>query len=315
MNPFQPTSLKSINVTCGELCQSNECTSENINLISNDSIDLPSNITVGLGNFVRNPHSLSDRLLDLLQIAAYVFCADRLADRGERKSVDNSAWARSFSFHIPVSDMSFWDRDVVKAALNEALTFMTGDRMYSFSFSKSTHIALEDEKSQHSLFSTEYVSLDDAANTDIMLFSGGLDSLAGAIERLNDFGSRKLCLVTHKSNKVVSHTQDALVKHLVSRYGNRIIRYGFECHNKKGAPGKEETQRTRIFLFTAIAFAICQCYEKKELYIYENGMTSLNLPKQADVFNARASRTTHPKTIGLLQKFYKLFEPTFIIHI
>ena len=148
-----------------------------------------------------------------------------------------------------------------------------------------------------------------------MLFSGGLDSLAGAIERLNDFGSRKLCLVTHKSNKVVSHTQDALVKHLVSRYGNRIIRYGFECHNKKGAPGKEETQRTRIFLFTAIAFAICQCYEKKELYIYENGMTSLNLPKQADVFNARASRTTHPKTIGLLQKFYKLFEPTFIIHI
>lgn len=147
-----------------------------------------------------------------------------------------------------------------------------------------------------------------------MLFSGGLDSLAGAIERLNLFQSRKLCLVSHKSNKVVTHIQNSVINHLTTKYGDRILRYGFECHNKKAAPSKEETQRTRIFLFTAIAFAICNCYEKKEFFVYENGMTSLNLPKQADVFNARASRTTHPKTIGLLQKFYKLFDPAFQIN-
>lgn len=313
MSILQPDSVKTISVRCGELCTSNECDSTSINLVDIDEFGIQPNIKIDLANFVKNPHSLSNRILDLLQLAAYVFCADRLSDRGERKSVNNESWARSFKFYIPVDDIDFWDRPVVKDTLNRALTFMTGDRKYEFTFSKSSHIVLEAERAQHSLFSTEYISIDDAANTDVMLFSGGLDSLAGAIERLNQFPNRNLCFVSHKSNKVVTHIQDSIVQHLTRRYGNRILRYGFECHNRKGAPSKEETQRTRIFLFTAIAFAICSCYEKEEVYIYENGMTSLNLPKQADVFNARASRTTHPKTIGLLQDFYKLFNPNFQI--
>lgn len=63
-----------------------------------------------------------------------------------------------------------------------------------------------------------------------------------------------------------------------------------------------------MFLFSAIAFSLCNYYGKHSFYVYENGITSMNLPKQADVINARASRTTHPKTLGLLRKFYKLDE-------
>lgn len=313
MKGSQPMPLKVINVTCGELCTTNRCDSSSINLIHKGTNVFPENIVVDLANFVHTPQSLSERILDLLQLAAYVFCADRLSNRGERSSVYNESWARSFNIHVPVNDIEFWDRPNVKAALNEVLTFMTGDRAYQFSFVKSTRPALEHELAQETLFSTEYLSLDDASNTDVMLFSGGLDSLAGAIERLNLFPKRRLCLVSHKSNNVVTHIQNAILEHLTTKYGDRLLHYGFKCHNKKGAPSKEETQRTRIFLFTAIAFAICNCYEKKEFFIYENGMTSLNFPKQADVFNARASRTTHPKTIGLLQKFYRLFDPSFKI--
>ena len=60
-------------------------------------------------------------------------------------------------------------------------------------------------------------------------------------------------------------------------------------------------------------FSLCNYYGKHSFYVYENGITSMNLPKQADVINARASRTTHPKTLGLLRKFYKLLDPSFEI--
>jgi hypothetical protein len=139
-----------------------------------------------------------------------------------------------------------------------------------------------------------------------MLFSGGLDSLAGAIELLNSTEAKKLYLVAHKSNRNVIKTQNGLIKALSEKYNDRIKFYGFACHFT-GIPRIEETQRTRMFLFSAIAFAICNVYSKKEFFIFENGITSINLPKQADVINARASRTTHPKTIGLLREFYNNF--------
>lgn len=90
---------------------------------------------------------------------------------------------------------------------------------------------------------------------------------------------------------------------------------GFKCHNKKSTPSRDETQRTGMFLFAAIAFAICHCYNKNEFYIYENGITSINLSKQMDVINARASRTTHPKTIELLRKLFRNFNPSFDIRV
>ena len=47
-------------------------------------------------------------------------------------------------------------------------------------------------------------------------------------------------------------------------------------------------------------------FKQDSIYEPENGMTSLNLPMTQDLMNGRASRTTHPKTIGLLQKLFTL---------
>ena len=311
LKPSQPPVV--IPVYCGELCNSNLCNSSMINLLNRDIEDIVANITVGFGNFIHNPENLPPRILDLLQIAAYVYCADRLVNRGERSSVNNSAWARSFEFHIPVFDIDFWSNDKVSMKMGEALKFMTGDRRYQFSFEAAMVSPIEDKVVQLSLFSNEYATIDEAEKTDVMLFSGGLDSLAGAIQRLNDYPERKLCLVSHKSSNTTTHTQNIIVKYLQDSYGNRVTQYGFECHNKKNAPSRDETQRTRMFLFSSIAFAICNCYNKKEFFVYENGITSINLPKQGDVINARASRTTHPKTVGLLRDFFMLFNKNFDI--
>ncbi len=307
------SSFRTIQVYCGELCKSSECTQDELNLINFAINDLEPNVTIGYEGFVIDPHALTDRVLDLLQISAMVFCADRMARRGERESVSNGSWARAFEFHIAVFDYEFWIQKKVQNKLSEALCFMTGDRSFDFDFQKAELGHFEEKKNQQlSLFQKETDRVTDADAYDIMLFSGGLDSLAGLLEELSD-QRQKVITVSHMSNNAVLHVQRKLISRLNQDYNNRILPYGFTCHNKKTLPSLEETQRTRMFLFSAIAFAICESFNKHRFFVYENGVTSLNFSVQTDVINARASRTTHPKTLGLLREFYRLFDTSFNI--
>lgn len=312
MSTFVKDEQKKTKILCGELCQSNSCNREIINLLNYENCDIAANVSTKFEKFVDSPEELPDKIIDLLHIASFVFCADRQSYRGARKSLSNKSWGRSLDFEIPVNDIDFWSSQGVIQSLENALIYMTGDRQYHFKFEKATKNNIKDRQYQLSLFSNEAINIDIGDKVDVMLFSGGLDSLAGAIDRLNRFPERKLCLVSHMSNNRTIKTQKALIAELQQKYKNRIFHYSFECRFKK-LDSKEESQRTRMFLFSAIAFAICSCYNGNEFFIYENGITSINLPKQTDVINARASRTTHPKTIGLLQEFYRFFDPTFKI--
>jgi 7-cyano-7-deazaguanine synthase in queuosine biosynthesis len=307
------SSPKVVTVYCGELCLSDECNATTLNLLNRPLNGFEANITIGYEKFISDPESLSPRILDLLQLAAHIFCADRLMNRGERKSVNNESWARTVELHLPVIDIDFWSNTALQTVLSECLQFMTGDRKYSFVFEKANLSPLVPVARQLSLFTEEMSLIDDIDTADVMLLSGGLDSLAGAIERLNEHSGRNIIAVNHKGNNSVKKTQKAVVEHLQSRYQNRLHPYGFECHNKKVVGSVEETQRTRMFLFSAIAYAICECFNKHQFFVYENGITSINLPSQGDVINARASRTTHPKTIGLVKKFLRFFDANFDI--
>lgn len=307
------SSNKTIQVYCGELCKSSACNSKEINLINYEVDGIEPNITIGYEGFVYDPQTIPDRFLDLLQVASMVFCADRMAKRSERDSVNNSGWARSFTFHISVLDYTFWKDERIKSRLAEALEFMTGDRSYNFVFSKASQGHFEKKRfEQLSFFAKESERISGVDTSKIMLFSGGLDSLAGLLGLLEE-SKNKVITVSHKSNNAVIHTQNKLIELLNSEYNERIVPYGFSCHNK-GKASVEETQRTRMFLFSAIAFVLCRCFDKHEFYIFENGVTSLNYSVQTDVINARSSRTTHPKTIGLLKKFYRLFDNSFDIY-
>lgn len=312
MKNMSSMSSKIIKVYCGEACTSNECSSETINLSNRNYNQIIQNINTRFDKFVETPQELPDRIIDLLHIASYVFCADRCVNRGNRDSLSNSGWSRKWRFEIPVIDYDFWTDPQIIDALSSALVFMTGDKSYDFHFMKSTSEPLKTEEYQTTLFSNSDLNFQLGKSVDVMLFSGGLDSLAGAIERLNTYPERKLCLINHMSNNRTIRTQRKLIQELNVKYPGRVLPYTFECRYKK-LKSRDETQRTRMFLFSAIAFTICNYFSKNELFIYENGITSLNLSKQTDVINARSSRTTHPKVIGLLQNFYTNFSKGFSI--
>jgi REase_DpnII-MboI/Queuosine biosynthesis protein QueC len=269
-----------------------------LTLAYNPSVRSECNIQLSLPDFVRDVYHLPDRLLDLLEIAAYVFSADRLIRRGERDDVEYHAWARSFEFQIRVRDHAFWSQESVRRKLGETLTFMTGDRDYAFIFQSGHYTPAT------SLFDQEDFRIESRQKTSVVLFSGGLDSLAGAIEQL-ETTDHHVCLISHRSQPGIIRTQDGLVRALKRqpRYEGRISHYPFLCR-LTGIRAPEESQRTRAFLYTSIAFALSRALSQDEFFVYENGVTSLNFARREDLANARASRTTHPRTLALLQSLF-----------
>jgi 7-cyano-7-deazaguanine synthase in queuosine biosynthesis len=261
------------------------------------------NVRIALPLFVQQLLHVPPRLLDLLEIAAYVYCADRWTRRGAKAAVEYQAWSRDFVFHIKVRDYEFWSRTSVREALSAALEYLSGDRNVQFEFQSGHHTPAEN------LFDLQGISQTDAHGARISLFSGGLDSLAGAYEVLKS-STEKLCLVSHRSSQPqIGKTQDGLINALRRRFPNRVQHYCFEC-NLTGERAAEETQRTRMFLYAATATAIAATVNTAEFAIFENGITSFNFPRRQELMNSRATRTTHPKTIRLLQNFFSLVTET-----
>ena len=251
-----------------------------------------------LPSFVESLGTLPDRILDLLELAGYVYCADRQVLRGRPNDLEYHSWSRRFRFRIRVRDLAFWTRPDVRASLEELLPFLSGDEAFTFDFlgGHSTPAV--------SLFDTKEFTAP-TTEAEVLLFSGGLDSLAGAVRHLTET-TMPVCLVSHRSRQPsIARTQDRLSEALAERFPGRTSHYRFTCH-LRGERAPEETQRTRFFLYASIAFALSRAFGRNRMIACENGVTSINFPRRQDGIRGRTSRTTHPRTIRGLERLFSL---------
>jgi hypothetical protein len=258
------------------------------------------NIKVGLPYFIQkvNCH-FPDRIKDLLEIAGYIYGADRLIKRGKSDQLEYHNWSRNLHFHLKVRDFKFWSSSWTKFLLNQLLSFMSGDFEYLFTFQPGAR-----DVGQKNMFDFEGIEFDKKEST-VALFSGGLDSLAGVIGIMENT-NKTLFLISHRSNNTgVKKIQNDLYLRLKADYPNRLKLFPFEC-NLTGDRAIEETQRTRMFLYASIAVSLAIHTHDSKINVFENGITSINIPKRQDLINARASRTTHPKTLHLLEEFFSI---------
>jgi len=124
--------------------------------------------------------NVSDRITDLLEIASFVYSADSTVRRGGGW-IENAIepWARDLKFEIGVRDYSFWIRPEVNSLIIDTLNFLSNDR-WRFKF-----FPLKSDRAIQQYFSFGPSSPKDwpFQNPErVIPFSGGLDSLAGAIE-------------------------------------------------------------------------------------------------------------------------------------
>lgn len=256
------------------------------------------NVHIALPRFVERIGHLSPRLLDLVELACYVYAADRYTSRGSKSAVEYQSWSRNFLIHMKVRDVEFWEQPKTQALLSGALVFLTGDAEYKFKFFPG-----HDTPQAHlwDVESDEPIPAPGGAPT-IALFSGGLDSLAGAVKVLEESTGR-LCLVSHQSRAATKVTQDRLIEALKRDFPGRVTYVPFDC-TLTGVRAPEETQRSRSFLFCTIAVAVADALAASEIQIFENGVTSFNLLRREDLINARASRTTHPQAVRNLADLF-----------
>jgi 7-cyano-7-deazaguanine synthase in queuosine biosynthesis len=251
-------------------------------------LDTNGNLDHGLGRALRNlarfgvhPSSVG---VDLMVLALHVHAADTRLSR-RRESQDS--WTREIRLVVPVSDPSRWT--AAASTLTRALNFLTGD-LWTVAFRQSPPQA-------HAASGPSATPLMAAPYDELSLFSGGLDSLIGAIDTLT--AGRTPLLIGHAGDGATSESQ---------RTCHRVLREHFADSQfgwlrlwmtlpkiKVEGSSREKTTRGRSFLFFATAaMAASGLNAPVKIRIPENGFISLNVALDPLRLGAHSTRTTHP---------------------
>ncbi|UUV05883.1 7-cyano-7-deazaguanine synthase [Ruegeria sp. YS9] len=239
---------------------------------------------------------LPDRALDLLELAALVYAVDSAVSRGGPALHHmGKRWHRRFVVEMPVRDLPHWQGAGVGQALEDLLMFLSGDR---FEFTFTTRLYPDAERNRFFKFGGKSAWKADR----ILMFSGGLDSFAGALEEIVE-QKQRTALVSHFSATKIAPVQRHLQEYLSDEHGRDLSRHVPVHIQLVGGKTREGTHRSRSFLFAVLGAMTAQAFGRDRVSFYENGIVSLNLPPVGNVLGTRATRTTHPRTLTLMTGF------------
>lgn len=239
--------------------------------------------------------TLSPLARDLLEIASVLYVADTSISRGQT-DVYGRDWQRKIHIVIPVRRPRVWNK--AKHLLSELVTYLSGDVAITFDFRA------------HQRPRTGQGYLEFPAQTKgfrrasrIVLFSGGLDSLAGTAEVVMS-GEIPL-LISHRSVSTRVQVQESLLAMLASKAHVAIPAIGvWVTRTEKQAV--DNSQRLRSFLYMSLAATLAHELKITEIWYCENGITTFNLPLSLQRIGSRSTRTTHPKVVGLFEQLCEL---------
>jgi 7-cyano-7-deazaguanine synthase in queuosine biosynthesis len=245
---------------------------------------------------------------DLVRIAVAVLNVDRRSLRqrpGVREEAREASRLRSLAVRIPMENPARWHRAI--PVLTELLRFMTDDR-WEFEFTQAEYVPAE----QMPLFPESV-----ADGTELVLFSGGLDSVAGlwATHRIRP---RPFVAVTVYGDTVKLSSREVGIQTLQNLGANielvcfkQQFRRALASRDGNGAESNpqriqktEESQRTRGFVFFSIAAAMASALRLPAVTTYEAGVGALNVPANEAQIGAQNTRAMHPWTLDRLEHLF-----------
>jgi 7-cyano-7-deazaguanine synthase in queuosine biosynthesis len=250
------------------------------------------NLRTGVVDFEKVFPDCTSLERDLLTVASAVYACDLAFKRGEREEI-----TRDIELTVPVVNHQAFAR--LKDKIELLLWTLSHDN-WSITFVRDggQPEAKEDWPSSAGV---------------TVLFSGGVDSFVGAVELLQSRGVDGVQLVSHVTGNPVTHrSQDELAEHLAARFGDGLkkvtVRTGGRNKSEFKFPSdadREETQRTRTFMFLAIAALAARRTGHKELVVIaENGQMAIHLPLSPARIGAFSTHTAHPEFVALSVQFF-----------
>jgi hypothetical protein len=244
--------------------------------------------THNIKNVIDNLERFPDgAVVDFANLSLAVYTMDQLISRIGNGYQD---WSRYIKVHLPVEAIGNWKNALPK--IEAMLSFLTGDKW-----------ELE-VRIRQPLTNQKQTALYNSNISKVSLFSGGLDSLIGAIDlaATND----EIALISHHKGGGGGEktAQESLVKALQNEFPKKIIKpnYFYVQPIQEGNKfSGENTQRARSIMFIALGLLVANSYgQNTALEIPENALISLNIPLTMTRYGSYSTKTTHPKFLGML---------------
>jgi 7-cyano-7-deazaguanine synthase in queuosine biosynthesis len=225
--------------------------------------------------------------VDVLTTASAIFASDLAFKRDER-----SNFHRQIHLTIPVTNRLAFQN--VADELRFALARVSHDA-WSFDFvqregvTEPTRMWFQDGEGK------------------VLLFSGGLDSIAAAV--LYGESEERVHLASHvTANPTVRGAQHSAFGYLEERFPDQFSylpsRVSGIDRSNDGFPfpqEREETQRTRSVLFLALAALVARREGVRDVVVIaENGQMAIHLPLTPARIGAFSTRTAHPEFVSIM---------------
>lgn len=256
---------------------------------------------------------LPDIERDFLDVAMAVYVTDRLVLRSPEHPSDwtTAMNGRKLHLHLPVRHQSFWMQQHVYESLIVALNYFTGDE-WSFEFCLG-----------RSGGGTRPLFTKPLDRPFVGLFSGGLDSFAGAVNQLMNSEHATGVLVAAHTNSRLLARQRNLIRETNRKLASQgkdfrhvPLKHDLDKRAISRAKGErqEGSQRSRGFLFLALGLVVARVLGLRTLHVYENGVGAINLPQTLSGLGIDHTRALHPegikRMVALAQAIFN--EPMYI---
>lgn len=233
---------------------------------------------------------------DILLLGQVVYSTDRILNR---LTFSDDSWCRNIDLlNVPVVNAAIFYQH--SDELNTALSYLTGDN-WNITFVQMPQIAYAPEI-EHHYHTDEYEC--------VSLFSGGLDSLIGFVDKASTLQEgKKVLLVSHYDMGKECMDQERIFQacaannYFSGKYDSVKTRIGIKSCAKNRNVKYENTFRSRSFLFFAMGLYCAQSIsETQKVIVPENGTISINIPLCKSRRSSCSTRTTNPVSMKLIMR-------------
>jgi 7-cyano-7-deazaguanine synthase in queuosine biosynthesis len=223
-------------------------------------------------------------IADLIDLAIAIHATDRLTIQNLRQEQTR------IRLILPVRHPERLSSIFLADKLSSLLEWATGSR-WLFDFRKRLDSDRIVEQQPLLSSTTPYVS-------DVILWSGGLDALAGLYTRLKTNCETSFMLFGTGSNDNAFNRQKRVFHTLQRSFPARLnlcqvpVRF-----SESGLHQKNKISRARGIVFMLLGAACAYLMGQRTLYLYENGIGAINLPYRKSVIGLDHSRSVHPLTL------------------
>jgi len=250
------------------------------------------NLYTGITHFREEFGEVNSLEEDLLNLAAGIYGADLCVIRDQREH-----FVRNIKLSIEV--VNNHALELVRVDLEKALHIVSKDNWQIKFISKKGN----------GDSSFDWTPKEGA----VLLFSGGIDSMCAASEFLK--GGYNLVLVSHNSpgNAVVDACQKSVHSALKTFYKQEVKHIQFRVFGRNHGgfnflsdDGRENTQRTRSFLFLTLAALVTRRVGfDKILYMAENGQFAIHLPLNQARVGPFSTHTADPEFVSAVERVFR----------